>query len=82
MNEIQFNVRIIEEDCSDSIRIRKFKSKKYPCPEITLFREFDSFILFVVLFSPENLIDKNIEKMKHFLLNALPLYVTQSGKHN
>ncbi len=71
------NEGIIEDDRSDSIRIRIFKSKKYPCPEITLFREFDDFILFVVLFSPDNMINKNIEKMKYLLQNAIPLHVTQ-----
>lgn len=70
---------IIQEDCSDSIRIRLFKSKKYPCTEITLFREFDGFILFVVLYSPDNMISKNIEKMKFFLLKAFPLNVVQEN---
>ncbi len=69
---------IIEENYSDSIRIRMFKSKKYPSAEITLFREFDHFILFVVLFSPDNMICKNIEKMKFFLLHAFPINVKQS----
>ncbi|MBO7143778.1 MAG: restriction endonuclease [Salinivirgaceae bacterium] len=68
---------IIQEICSDSIRIRVFKSKKYPCTEVTLYREFKRFILFAVLFSPDNMIDKNIEKMKFFLLKAFPLNVIQ-----
>ncbi len=68
---------IIQENNSDSIRIRVFKSKKYPCTEVTLFREFKRFILFAVLFSPDNMIDKNIEKMKFFLLKAFPLNVIQ-----
>jgi len=70
---------IIQEDCSDSIRIRFFKSKKYPCTEITLFREFNGFILFVVLYSPDNMISKNVEKMKFFLLQAFPLNVVQQN---
>lgn len=67
----------IEEICFDLVRIRIFKSANYPTPEITLFREFDSFILFVVLFSPNNMISKNIEKMKYFLINSIPLHVEQ-----
>ncbi len=70
---------IIQESCSDSIRIRMFKSKKYPCCEITLFREFDGLIRFIVLFSPDNMISKNVEKMKSFLLQALPLNVVQQN---
>lgn len=69
---------VIEESYSDSIRIRMFKSKKYPSVEITLYREFEHFILFVVLFSPDNMISKNIEKMKFFLLHAFPINVRQS----
>ena len=67
----------IEEICSDLIRIRIFNSPNYPTPEITLFREFDNFFLFVVLFSPNNMISKNIEKMKYFLINSISLLVEQ-----
>lgn len=73
------NKGIIEEERDEPIRIRIFKSKKYPCTEITLFREFDTYILIVVLFSPDNMINKNVEKMKYFLLNAYPLHVIQSN---
>lgn len=68
----------IEEICSDLIRIRIFNSPNYPTPEITLFREFDDFFLFVVLFSPNNMISKNIEKMKYFLINSIPIHVEQN----
>lgn len=68
----------IEEICSDLIRIRIFNSPNYPTPEITLFREFDVFFLFVVLFSPNNMISKNIEKMKYFLINSIPIHVEQN----
>lgn len=68
----------IEEICSDLIRIRIFNSPNYPTPEITLFREFDDFFLFVVLFSPNNMISKNIEKMKYFLINSTPIHVEQN----
>lgn len=68
----------IEEICSDLIRIRIFNSPNYPTPEITLFREFDDFFLFVVLFSPNNMISKNTEKMKYFLINSIPIHVEQN----
>lgn len=70
---------MIEEKWSDSIRIRIFKSKKYPTSEVTLFREYEQFILFVVLYSPDNLINKNVEKMKYFLLHAFPLQVKRNA---
>lgn len=68
----------IEEICSDLIRIRIFNSPNYSTQEITLFREFDDFFLFVVLFSPKNMISKNIEKMKYFLINSIPIHVEQN----
>lgn len=69
---------IIEEIDDEMIKTRVFISKKYPTKEITLFREFQDFILFVVLFSPENLTNRNIKKMRNLILSALPLKVKQN----
>lgn len=65
----------IEEKEESSIRIRTFTSSLYPTKEVTLYRDFSKFIIFVVLFSPDNLLQRNINKMKYLLLNALPLEV-------
>ncbi len=54
----------------NSLWIRIFKSKQYPTTEITIFRDFGEFIVFIVLFSQDNMMDKNLEKMKYLLLSA------------
>lgn len=66
----------IEEKMEDGIRIRIFESEKYPTKEITLFREFQEFVLFVVLFSPDYLLNRNIRKIRHLLMNAIPIEIT------
>ena len=77
------NNYLMESDCNGSIeekeepdlRIRIFTSRYCPTREVTLYRDFPNFILFVVLFSPDNLISRNISKMKYLLLNALFLEI-------
>lgn len=66
---------IIETMEDSGLKIRIFTSSNYPTKEITLYREYTDFILFVVLFSPNNLINRNINKIKYLLLNAIPLEV-------
>lgn len=66
---------IIETMEDSGLKIRILTSSNYPTKEITLYREYTDFILFVVLFSPNNLINRNINKMKYLLLNAIPLEV-------
>ncbi|MBR5989077.1 MAG: restriction endonuclease [Prevotella sp.] len=69
-NEGKIDVKV-----NDIIKERIFASKKYPTKEITLYRDFHKFILFIVLFSPDNTLNRNINKMRYLLLNALPLEV-------
>lgn len=64
---------------NDVIKERIFASKKYSTNEITLYRDFRKFILFIVLFSPDNTLKRNINKMRYLLLNALPLEVKQEN---
>lgn len=71
-NEGKIKVKV-----DDIIKVRIFASKKYPAKEITLFREFHNFILFVVLFTPDNTLNRNINKMRYLLINALPLNMIQ-----
>ena len=66
---------IIETMEDSGLKIRIFTSSNYPTKEITLYREYTDFILFVVLFSPNNLINRNINNIKYLLLNAIPLEV-------
>ena len=67
---------IINVDESE-FKIRSIKDKSYPATEYTGYREFDDFILFIVLFSPENISRRDINKMKFVLNSALPIRVRQ-----
>ena len=72
---------IIEEKDDGLIWMRSFESKMYPTKEITLFRDFKDFILMVVLFSPDNLINRNINKIRYFLSKAYPVSIQSHNKN-
>jgi hypothetical protein len=55
--------------------IRVLKTARYPTPEYTGFVEFEKFIFFCVLFSPIELEDKNLRKLRYILRRVLPLNV-------
>lgn len=73
MNEYPDGKIIISDD--DDILIRQFQSKDYPTIETTLYRDLGNFILFIVLFCPNNVMSRDIEKMKYVLRNAIPITV-------
>lgn len=73
MNEYPDGKIIISDD--DDILIRQFQSKEYPTIETTLYRDLGNFILFIVLFCPDNVMSRDIEKMKYVLRNAIPITV-------
>lgn len=58
-----------------SIKVRVINIESYPTPEYTGFVEFDDFIFFCVLFTPEELKKKNIRKLESILQGVLPLRV-------
>jgi tetratricopeptide (TPR) repeat protein len=53
-------------------KIRIADIPSYPATEVTGFIEFDSHIFFVVLFTPKELLGKNLRKLQHILKVALP----------
>lgn len=61
----------------DGLMIRQAFLPSYPTPEITVFREYDWFIAFVVLFCPECYIDRDTKKVVAMLKDALPIHVRQ-----
>lgn len=69
---------IISVSCDEGIVIRSYISQKYPTEEITLFKEFNEFILFIVLFTPDNVKHRNIKKIKQLLRNAVPITINQT----
>ena len=55
--------------------VRKAFLPSYPTPEITVYREFDWFIVFAVLFCPECYIERDIKKVVTMLLESILLRV-------
>jgi hypothetical protein len=55
--------------------LRKVKYKKHPIPEFTGFVEFDEFIFYAVMFSPQELSNKNIRKLENILMSIKPMKV-------
>lgn len=52
--------------------LRSIEIETYPTLEYTGFVEFHEFIFFCVLFTPEELQEKNIKKLEHILAKVLP----------
>ncbi|SMN02552.1 hypothetical protein SPONN_1297 [uncultured Candidatus Thioglobus sp.] len=57
------------------VMLRAVTISSYPTPEYTGFIEFESSILFCVMFSPENRSRQNIRKLENVLESALPIKV-------
>ena len=55
--------------------LRLVKAPTYPTPEYTGFVEFDEFIFFCVLFTPKELEQKNLRKLRYIMRSVLPLHV-------
>jgi hypothetical protein len=68
---------IINVAIVDGLKVRQATLPSYPTPEITVFREFDWFIVFVVAYCPECYIDRDIKKVIAMLKDAIPIHVTQ-----
>lgn len=58
--------------------IRRFKTASYPAPEYTGFVDFKKFIFFCVLFSPVELQEKNLRKLRYIMRKVLPLAIKQT----
>ena len=59
----------------DGLIVRKAFLPSYPTPEITVFKEFDLFIAFVVVFCPECFVQRDIDKALSILKIAIPIRV-------
>ena len=66
----------IEYQSIGNILIRTFSTLEYPTKEFTLFRDFGNFIVFIVLFCPDNVMRRDKEKMIYVLNNAVPIEIT------
>ncbi|MCQ2202454.1 MAG: restriction endonuclease [Bacteroidales bacterium] len=59
----------------ENLQIREAVIKNYPTIEITGYKDFEDFILYGVLFCPDNMINRDLEKLCFVLNNAIPLKV-------
>lgn len=63
---------LVKRQDGRTTKIRIADIPSYPAIEVTGFIEFDSHIFFVVLFTPKELLGKNLRKLQHILKVALP----------
>lgn len=77
------NESLVDKDADADIRItevggltvREAYLPSYPTPEVTVFREFDRFIAFLVLFCPECYVQRDMKKAVDILNAAIPIRV-------
>ena len=67
---------LIQLSTIDGILVRKAILPSYPTPEITIMREFEEFIAFVVLFCPDCFVDRDTRKVVSMLQEAIPMRVS------
>lgn len=66
----------------ERVVLRTAKLRTYPTTEYTGFVEFDDFIFFCVLFSPENRSRQNIRKLENILGMVLAIKVQQAANRS
>ena len=71
INEIRSPVR--KDGLDTHIRIAKYN--ELPCNELTGYIDFEEFIAFFVLFTPEELQGRNVRKLNHLLQYSNPIKV-------
>jgi tetratricopeptide (TPR) repeat protein len=71
--KFEYRTSIRREDAKTALRIININS--YPTLEYTGFVEFDDFIFFCVLFTPIELIEKNIKKLEYILAKVRPIEI-------
>jgi len=71
--EIEFQDGPVRKGARTKLRLVKVPT--YPTPEYTGFVEFEKFIFFCVLFTPEELESKNLRKLRYIMRCVLPIQV-------
>lgn len=62
--------------------LKKITIDTYPCPEYTGYIEFEEFIFFVVMFSPEKLEKKNLRKLENIMMRVSPGKLINNSNKN
>jgi len=73
--KIEYLPTIKRDDAT--IKLRVIDIETYPTKEYTGFVDFNEFVFFCILFTPEELKKKNIRKLENILQRVLPLYINQ-----
>ena len=85
-NILEFqNIQLREKDINaeiqqfelDGLTVREAYLSSYPTPEITVFREFDRFIAFIVLLCPNYYIQRDTKKAVSMLNKATPMVMNK-----
>lgn len=71
--KISYQKTIKRKDANTLLRLIEIDS--YSTPEFTGFVEFEEFIFFCVLFTPEELKEKNLKKLEYIISKVLPFRV-------
>ena len=66
------DIRVYEQD---GLLVREANLPSYPTPEVTVFRDFERFIAFIVLYCPECYVIRDTKKAIDILNKAIPLNV-------
>jgi len=77
---IEFLPTINRRDAKTKLRVAKLKN--YPTSEYTGFVEFENFIFFCVMFSPENRSKSNIRKLENIMEAVLPIRIEHQNANN
>jgi tetratricopeptide (TPR) repeat protein len=75
--KISYQKSLKRKDANTLLRLIEIDS--YPTPEYTGFVEFKEFIFFCVLFTPEELVEKNIKKLEYILSKVLPISINSNS---
>ena len=78
--KIEYTSTIRRKDAKTILRIAQVKA--YPATEYTAFAEFDDFIFYCVMFTPENKSRQNLRKLENILETVLPIKVQANKSVN
>lgn len=71
------DIRVFDQD---GLTVREARLPSYPTMETTVFRDFERFIAFLVLYCPEHFIKKDTKKAIDMLKEAIPIRVRIESK--
>lgn len=73
--KFSYNTSVKRKDnCNTKIRIAEICT--YPALEVTGFVQFEEYIFFIVLFTPKELLNKNLRKLQFLLKVAYPSHIS------